>query len=89
MCTQLSSTITDTSQVGQELRAVVCLALGAIHRAKGSMALQGVVPVTVEQLVAVASRPTGHTHVWALHGLWLISGAAGPSYSPQVGLCSF
>jgi hypothetical protein len=23
-------------------------------------------------------------HIWALHGLWLVAGAAGPAYAPHV-----
>lgn len=39
---------------------------------------------TVEALVAVASRPVGVTHIWALHGLWLVAGAAGVGYAAHV-----
>lgn len=38
----------------------------------------------VEALVAVASRPVGVTHIWALHGLWLVAGAAGVAYAAHV-----
>jgi hypothetical protein len=34
--------------------------------------------------VAVASRPVGVTHIWALHGLWLVAGAAGVGYAAHV-----
>lgn len=40
----------------------------------------------VEAMVAVASRPVGVTHIWALHGLWLVAGAAGVGYAPHVKL---
>jgi hypothetical protein len=39
---------------------------------------------TVEALVAVASRPVGVTHIWALHGLWLVAGSAGVGYAAHV-----
>lgn len=38
----------------------------------------------VEAMVAVASRPVGVTHIWALHGLWLVAGAAGVGYAAHV-----
>jgi hypothetical protein len=34
--------------------------------------------------VAVASRPVGVTHIWALHGLWLVAGSAGVGYAAHV-----
>lgn len=34
--------------------------------------------------MAVASRPVGVTHIWALHGLWLVAGAAGVGYAAHV-----
>lgn len=40
--------------------------------------------VAVEALIAVASRPVGVTHIWALHGLWLVAGAAGVGYAAHV-----
>lgn len=48
------------------------------------MSLQAVVPSTVEHLIAVASRPTGSVHLWALHALWLVANAAGPAYVGHV-----
>jgi hypothetical protein len=65
-------------------RGVLCLVLGSIHRARGGPTLQPTVAATVEALVAVASRPVGMAHIWALHGLWLVAGAAGPGYGPHV-----
>lgn len=65
-------------------RAVLCLVLGCIHRTKGGAPLQPTVKATVEALVAVASRPVGVAHIWALHGLWLVAGAAGPGYAGHV-----
>jgi hypothetical protein len=65
-------------------RGVLCLVLGCIHRARGGPTLQPTVAATVEALVAVASRPAGMAHIWALHGLWLVAGAAGPAYAPHV-----
>lgn len=65
-------------------RAVLCLVLGCIHRAKGGVPLQSTIKATIEALVAVASRPTGVAHIWALHGLWLVAGAAGPGYAGHV-----
>jgi hypothetical protein len=41
-------------------------------------------PAAVEAMVAVASRPVGVTHIWALHGLWLVAGAAGVGYAAHV-----
>lgn len=38
----------------------------------------------VEAMVAVASRPVRVTHIWALHGLWLVAGAAGVGYAGHV-----
>lgn len=38
----------------------------------------------VEALVAVASRPVGVAHIWALHGLWLVAGSAGVGYAAHV-----
>jgi hypothetical protein len=35
-------------------------------------------------MVAVASRPVRVTHIWALHGLWLMAGAAGVGYAGHV-----
>lgn len=32
----------------------------------------------------MASRPVGVTHIWALHGLWLVAGAAGVGYAAHV-----
>lgn len=46
--------------------------------------LCGACCAAVEALVAVASRPTGVTHIWALHGLWLVACAAGVSYAVHV-----
>lgn len=34
--------------------------------------------------MAVASRPVGVTHIWALHGLWLVAGSAGVGYAAHV-----
>ncbi|MEW5307721.1 MAG: hypothetical protein WDW36_010098 [Sanguina aurantia] len=65
-------------------RAVLCLALGAVHRCKGGLSLQGVVAPSVEALLGAASRPAGASHLWALHGLWLVANAAGPSFTPHV-----
>lgn len=65
-------------------RAVLCLALGAVHRSKGGLSLQGVVGPSVEALQGAASRPAGSSHLWALHGLWLVANAAGPSFMPHV-----
>lgn len=65
-------------------RAVLCLALGAVHRSKGGLSLQGVVAPSVEALLGAASRPAGSSHLWALHGLWLVANAAGPSFMPHV-----
>jgi hypothetical protein len=65
-------------------RGVLCLVLGCIHRARGCPTLQPTIAATVEALVAVASRPVGMAHIWALHGLWLVAGAAGPAYAPHV-----
>lgn len=65
-------------------RAVLCLVLGCIHRSKGGGVLLPAVAATVEALVSVASRPVGVAHIWALHGLWLVAGAAGPAYAPHV-----
>lgn len=56
---------------------MLCLALGCIHRAKGGMAMQPVVAITAEALIAAARRPSGNTHLWALHALWLLANAAG------------
>ncbi|KAF8072444.1 hypothetical protein HT031_000103 [Scenedesmus sp. PABB004] len=67
-----------------ELRAVLCLVLGCVYRAKGGAALQPTVAASVEALVAVASRPVGVAHIWALHGLWLVASAAGPGYAAHV-----
>lgn len=65
-------------------RAVLSLVLGCLHRSKGGGALQPTVKATVDALTAVASRPIGTAHIWALHGLWLVAGAAGPGYAPHV-----
>lgn len=65
-------------------RAVLCLVLGCIYRSKGGVGLQPTLKGTVEALVAVASRPVGIAHIWALHGLWLVAGAVGPGYGPHV-----
>lgn len=43
-----------------------------------------VMPTTVEHLLAVARRPAGQTHIWALHALWLVASNAGLSYMPHV-----
>ena len=40
--------------------------------------------IAVEALVTVASRPVGVTHIWALHGLWLVAGATGVGYAAHV-----
>lgn len=64
--------------------AVLCLALGAVHRSKGGMALQAVVAVTAETLMGAASRPAGVAHLWALHALWLLANAAGEGAAESV-----
>jgi hypothetical protein len=66
-------------------RSVLCLVLGSAYRARGGAALQRVLPATVDALVAVASRPIGAAHVWALHSLWLTATAAGAAFEPHVG----
>lgn len=65
-------------------RAVLCLVMGSIYRVKGGVPLQSMMRAAVESLVAVASRPIGVAHVWALHGLWLVAGAAGAGYAAHV-----
>jgi hypothetical protein len=65
-------------------RAALCLALGAIHRSKGGLALQPAVPATVDALFAVASRPAGVCPLWPLQALLCVANAAGPGYGPYV-----
>lgn len=65
-------------------RAALALAAGAVHRAKGGMAMQGVVGVSVETLLAVARASNSLVQLWALHSLLLTANAAGLSYVPKV-----
>ncbi|KAJ9521672.1 hypothetical protein QJQ45_015268 [Haematococcus lacustris] len=65
-------------------RAALALALGCIHRAKGGLALQAHVPVSVGALMAVARRPAGCTAVWALHALSLCAQASGPAFTSHI-----
>eukprot|EP00803_Ostreobium_quekettii_P010737 evm.model.scf_1340.1 EVM.evm.TU.scf_1340.1 scf_1340:1414-16767(-) len=67
-----------------DTRETLAVALGCMHRLKGGMALGSVLPVTVETLFSLVSRPVGGVQVWGLHGLWLTATAAGLNYMPFV-----
>lgn len=67
-----------------ECREALAVALGCMHRLKGGMALSSVLPMTVETLFSLLSRPVGGVHLWGLHGLWLTASAASLNYIPFV-----
>ncbi|GFR48876.1 hypothetical protein Agub_g10725 [Astrephomene gubernaculifera] len=68
-----------------ERRGVVAVALGAAHRARGGLAMQGAVAGSVEGLVAAASRPGNAAGAaWVLHGLWLVASSSGGAFVPRV-----
>ena len=67
-----------------ECREALAVALGCMHRLKGGMALSSVLPMTVETLFSLLSRPVGGVHIWALHGLWLTASASSLNYIPFV-----
>ncbi|KAG2435720.1 hypothetical protein HXX76_006917 [Chlamydomonas incerta] len=68
-----------------ERRAVVALAVGAVHRARGGLAMQGAVSSSVDALVAAASRPGSNTAAaWVLHALWLVACNSGGAFVPRV-----
>lgn len=65
-------------------KAGMAFALGCIHRSVGGMALQTLVPGTVQALTNLAKEPAEGLHIWALHGLWLTADAAGLAFFPHV-----
>lgn len=66
-------------------RSALTLAAGAIHRAKGGMAMRAAVGFTVDTMLAVAASVSNASlHKWLAHSLLLIANAAGPSYVPYV-----
>ena len=83
-CTALAKGIrADPSGRGAPAAA---LALGAIHRCVGGMALRSAVGPSVDALMTAAARPTEglDVHVWALHALSLVAQSAGVAYVPRV-----
>lgn len=63
----------------------MALAAGAIHRAKGGMALRASVGFSVETMLAVAASVSNTTlHLWLAHSILLIANAAGLSFVPHV-----
>ncbi|KAK9865210.1 hypothetical protein WJX84_003181 [Apatococcus fuscideae] len=72
-------------------RAALAVSIGCVCRAKGGLALQGLLPTVVETLIAVARQSSGLVAFWAVHGLWLTANAAGLSFishvKPTLALC--
>ena len=60
------------------------MSIGCVCRAKGGLALQGLLPTGVETLIAVARSTGGLVAFWAVHGLWLTANAAGLSFISHV-----
>ncbi|GMH38796.1 hypothetical protein BSKO_06694 [Bryopsis sp. KO-2023] len=65
-------------------RSGLAFGLGCIFRAKGGMSLQSVIPLGIDTLFSLISRPTADVHFWAFHGLLLSANAAGLAYMPYV-----
>ncbi|KAK9798183.1 hypothetical protein WJX73_010462 [Symbiochloris irregularis] len=73
----------ETTSLGR--RATLALAAGCIYRSKGGIALQAAVGATVQTLLALGhSQPPGSSHLWYLHGLWLVANSAGLAFVPHV-----
>lgn len=67
-----------------ETRCFLALSLASVHRYAGGITLQALMPPTVDALVAIASRPVGKAHIWAVHALWAVASNVGLSYLPHV-----
>lgn len=65
-------------------RAALALAAGCTFRAKGGIALAAAVGGTASTLIALAASSPPSVHLWLLHGLWLVAGAAGLAFLPHV-----
>ena len=65
-------------------RAALALAAGCVFRAKGGIALAAAVGGTASTLIALAASSPPSVHLWLLHGLWLVAGAAGLAFLPHV-----
>jgi hypothetical protein len=79
------SLITELGAAGEALhKAGMAFALGCIHRSVGGMALQTLVPGTVQALTGLTKEAADGLHIWALHGLWLTADAAGLAFFPHV-----
>lgn len=83
----LSAEVTSSAVEGRDSqrRALLALALGGVHRARGGLAMQAAVASSTEALVTAASRPgCAAAAVWVLHGLWLVACSAGGAFVPRV-----
>ena len=65
-------------------RAALALAAGCVFRAKGGIALAAAVGSMASTLVALAASSPPSVHLWLLHGLLLVAGAAGLAFLPHV-----
>ena len=65
-------------------RAALAVSIGCVCRAKGGLALQGLLPTVVETLIAVARQSSGLVAFWTVHGLWLTANASGLSFISHV-----
>ena len=65
-------------------RSVLALAVGCVFRSKGGMALQAMLPASVDMLTAWARAAPEASRQPFLHSLWLIATSAGLAFVPHV-----
>ena len=65
-------------------RCILALAVGFVFRGKGGMALQAMLPVSVNTIIALARASPEATRQPYLHSLWLIATSAGLAFVPHV-----